>query len=114
MELHYISRQKYWRDAADSINSNFTSVGTSIDELLKNTKLSKGIFSNVTELKEAYPNPPENSWAAVESLDSFYLFIFEDGNWENTGQKMSFDDMELEDYTMSEYMSDPVDILDDY
>lgn len=86
MNLDQVKQQGYWEDAAESLNSNFNKIGTEIDAIKEKTERSKGLFSNVEELKRTIPNPIDGDWALVGSSFPAQIYIAKGGQWIDTGE----------------------------
>lgn len=113
MSYSSIKQNGYWKDTANSLNYNFNKIDTQISSLEGKVTKSKGLFKTSEELTTAFPNPQPGDWALVGSSLPAQLWTESDGAWvDSGGTSGSTIDIDLTEYTKSEVITNPSDILD--
>lgn len=110
MDFNQIKQQGYWKDAAEALNDNFNKVGAEVDKLAQKTEKSKGLFSNLQNLKAAFPAPVDGDWAYVGTSFPAQIYIVQDGEWVSSGGTGGTE-INLTDYLQSAAITNITEIL---
>lgn len=95
MAIQNIGTNTDWNQASSRINSNFQSLAIDVEKTKNASIRSKGWFSTLELLKQAYPNPQNGDWAVVNNI------VYEcktKGEWKSTGLEWNGGEVPLSEY----------------
>lgn len=106
-ELSKIQTNTTWSDAANVINNNNDKINAELVALKSSTIKSKGYFIDFSSLSSSFPNPKDGETAWVGTPYPGYVYRAYAGQWRNTGDVPSEQEVNLNDY----YTKTQVDAL---
>ena len=110
MELKRINTQTNWGEAVNGINSNNQKIAIKIANLEQLQTKNLGYFNTLNSLTQTRPTANENDIAYVGTKYPFDIYTYKQGRWIKTG--IGGTSANLNDYLMSETITNVIDILD--
>lgn len=91
MDLNNIKNKTSWNDAAQSLNSNFSSLDIEIEKLKNATTRDKGYYSTYESLTAQHPTSTVGSRAFVGYTAPYAVYIWDNttSSWVDTGETIT-------------------------
>lgn len=102
MELQKVGTNTTWNDAAECINRNSLRVATEITKLQNAAYKNKGYFKTLADLNAAHPSATAGSRAYVGSTYPYSIYLWENGQWRDSGDTGGDENLQLGDYYTKE------------
>lgn len=98
MGLNVIKSNDKWGKASSDINTNFTTIQTSVEKIKNFTYKNKGYFTTEESLKSSYPTPTDGMYAWVGTPYPGTVYESKNGVWINTEQVPETETIDLTEY----------------
>lgn len=89
--MGYLSQVKIdtdWQEAANAINSNFTSLNTAVEKARSQTMVKLPLCDSLSDLTSKYPPAYEGQMGLVGTTLPATLYKVKNGAWTSTGQSV--------------------------